>query len=409
MSNLIVFDDPAIRPALLPFTFTRPVAAIRVGILTIAEKWAIRLKTTPSFLTEPYLQQKYPLQTTTDNLYVNGAACPTDELIDRLVSLQPGESLITPNGTLLALRTDRAVQEAGQLAGLPQHIHTFDGQVPTIRQLWSLIAANGNQLQADFSLLTAGRQSQPITDPFTHCYAPENVFIEEGATIRAAILNAQDGPIYIGKDVIISEGSVLIGPCAFGEGSMVHYNAKMRKNTSIGPYCKVGGEIGNSILFANSGKGHEGYLGDSVVGEWCNLGAATNNSNLKNDYSPVKLYSYVEHGLVDTGRMFCGLFMGDFTKSGIGTMFNTGTVVGVNVNVFGSGLPPKHVPSFSWGGAIDGFATYRLEKALQVAAEAFKRRDRVFDDVEESILRHVFAIERAERPRTGPFGLLNDL
>ncbi len=390
MPSLILFDDPAIRPALLPFTFTRPVADLRVGILTIAEKWTIRRGVAPSFLTEPYLRDKYPAQTTSDNLYVNGAVCPTDDLVERLETLLPGESLITPGGLLLALRTNRPVAKSGQLAGLSQHPHLFDAPVPTMRHLWSLIAANGNQLRADFGLITAGRQSQLITDPFTQCYAPENVFIEEGARIRASILNAEDGPIYIGRNALVSEGSVLVGPFALGEGAMVHYNGKMRSNTSVGPFCKVGGEIGNSILLANSGKGHEGYLGDSVVGEWCNLGAGTNTSNLKNDYTTVKLHSYVTAALEDTGRQFCGLMMGDYTKAGIGTLFNTGTVVGVNVNVFGGGLPPKHIPSFSWGGATDGFTPYRIDKAVQVARQAFGRRGKTFDAVEEGILRAVY-------------------
>lgn len=394
MPNLILFDDPVIRTALLPFTFTRPVADIRVGILTIAEKWASRLSATASFLTEPYLQTKYPSVSGSDNVYINGAICPTDALTNAVKQLAMGESLVASDGLVLALRTDQTLSFHDSLTNLVQQTTVFDEHVPTMRYLWSLIAANGNQISVDFALLTAGRKSQPITDPFTHCYAPENVFIEEGAVIRAATLNAEDGPIYIGRNAIISEGSILIGPCAFGEGTMVHYNSKMRKNTSAGPYCKVGGEIGNSILFGNSGKGHEGYLGDSVVGEWCNLGAGTNTSNLKNDYTTVKLHSYSTNGLVDTGRQFCGLMMGDFTKAGIGTMFNTGTVVGVNVNVFGSGLPPKYLASFSWGGAINGFTTYRLEKALQVAAEAFKRRNKEFDEVEESILREVFRLER---------------
>jgi UDP-N-acetylglucosamine diphosphorylase/glucosamine-1-phosphate N-acetyltransferase len=394
MPNLILFDDPVIRTALLPFTFTRPVADIRVGILTIAEKWETRLSSTASFLTEPYLQTKYPFVSSHDNLYINGSVCPTDKLTASVSQLALGESLVAADGMLLALRTDQVLSSGSSLANSARQTAIFDTHVPTIRQLWSLIAANGNQISSDFALLTAGRKSQPITDPFTRCYAPENVFIEEGAIIRAATLNAEDGPIYIGRNTIVSEGSILIGPCAFGEGTMVHYNGKMRKNTSVGPYCKVGGEIGNSILFANSGKGHEGYLGDSVVGEWCNLGAGTNTSNLKNDYTNVKLHSYSTNSLVDTGRQFCGLMMGDFTKAGIGTMFNTGTVVGVNVNVFGSGLPPKHLSSFSWGGAINGFTTYRLEKAIQVAAEAFKRRGKTFDKQEEDILREIFTIER---------------
>lgn len=396
MINLILFDDPDIRPALLPFAFTRPVADIRVGILTIAEKWALRLGMQPSFLTEAYLQTKYPTRFSSDNWYVNGAVCPTDSFAEALQTLPTNQRLTTPDGRLLALRTAQTVASADQFATLAQPATVFEPALPTMRQLWSLIAANGNQMMADYALLTAGRQSQPITDPFTRCYAPENVFIEPGAVIRAAILNAEDGPIYIGRNAIVSEGSVLIGPVALGEGAMVHYGGKMRKNTSVGPYCKVGGEVANSILFANSNKGHEGYLGDSVVGEWCNLGAGTNASNLKNDYSTVKLHSYVTNGLVDTGRLFCGLMMGDYTRAGIGTMFNTGTVVGVNVNVFDGGLPPKHIPSFSWGNPTAGFATYRIDKALQVAREAHKRRGRTFDDVEERILRAIFWKEQGE-------------
>ena len=390
MINLILFDDPAIRPELLPFTFTRPVAGIRVGILTIAEKWEKRLGSVAFFLTEPYLRAKYPCQTTSDNLYINGAVCPTKELTERVQHLAPGEGLVSPAGLLYALRTERAITDAAQLTDHVQQVSTFAEAVPTMRHLWSLIAANGNQIRADFDLLTAGRQSQPITDPFTQCYAPENVFIEPGATLKATILNAADGPIYIGKNAIISEGSVIIGPFGLGEGAMVHYQSRMRSNTSIGPYCKAGGEIANSIMFANSAKGHEGYLGDSVVGEWCNLGAGTNTSNLKNDYANVKLHNYSTGELVNTGRKFCGLMMGDFTKAGIGTLFNTGTVVGVNVNVYGGGIQPKYIPSFSWGGTIDGFVPYRIEKALQVAREAFSRRNKAFDAVEEAILRAVY-------------------
>lgn len=394
MPHLILFDDPAIRTALLPFTFTRPVADIRVGIVTLAEKWEMRLGLKAAFLTETYLQGKYPFTAQQDNLYINGALCPTDLLIETINTLQPNEKLVAADGMLIALRTENVITSAQDLINTSGQSYTFYEPIPTIRQLWSLIVANSTQLLSDFNCITSGRISQPITDPYTRCYAPENIFIEEGVTIRAAILNAEDGPIYLGRNSSISEGSVLIGPCSIGEGTMVHYNSKIRKNTTAGPYCKVGGEIGNSILFANSGKGHEGYLGDSVVGEWCNLGAGTNTSNLKNDYSSVKLYNYATRGLVDTGRQFCGLMMGDFTKAGIGTMFNTGTVVGVNVNIFGNGISPKHIPSFSWGGAIDGFSTYRLEKALQVAAEAFKRRGRVFDESEEKILRTIFDQER---------------
>ncbi len=392
MSNLILFDDPVIRTALLPFTFTRPVSGIRIGIQTIAEKWADSLRQTPSYLTESYLQAKFPQKISTDNLYVNGAICPTLAFVNRLSSLAIGESLITPTGTLLALRTDRTADAASQLTDLPQHTVTFTENLLAVRHLWDIFVQNGDQIRADFARLTAGRTSAPITDSFTRCYAPENIFIEPGANIRASILNAEGGPIYIGRNATISEGSVVIGPFALGESSTVNWGAKMRSNTTIGPFCKVGGEVGNSIFFGYSNKAHDGFLGNSVIGEWCNLGANVNNSNLKNDYSNVKLYSYATHQLEDTGRIFCGLMMGDFTKAGISTMFNTGTVVGASVNVFGGGFQPKHIPSFSWGGADSGFSSYRIEKALQVAREAFSRRDKEFDAVEEEILRTVYSM-----------------
>ncbi|MFD2572880.1 GlmU family protein [Spirosoma soli] len=392
MSNLILFDDPAIRTALLPFTFTRPVAGIRIGIQTLADKWADSLKQTPSFLTESYLQAKFSQQPGHDNLYVNGAICPTPAFIEQVSGLTVGNSLITPTGSLLALRTNQSATQASQLADLPQHSTVFAEALTIVRNLWDIFVNNGDQIRADFARLTAGRTSAPITDPHTRCYAPENIFVEPGATIRAAVLNAEGGPIYIGQNATISEGTVMIGPFALCEGSTVNWGGKMRSNTTIGPFCKVGGEVGNSIFLGYSNKAHDGFLGNSVIGEWCNLGANVNNSNLKNDYTNVKLHSYATNQLEDTGRIFCGLMMGDFTKAGISTMFNTGTVVGVSVNVFGSGFQPKHIPSFSWGGADSSFTTYRIEKALQVAREAFSRRDKPFDEVEEGILRTVYSM-----------------
>lgn len=390
MSNLILFDDPTIRTALLPLTFTRPVADIRIGIQTMAEKWAVTFGQPPSFQTQPYLQAKFPVRTSADNLYVNGAVCPTPALQQAIRELAVGESLTTADGLLLAVRTNLALPTAPVISdsyvGVP-----FADPLTVVRNLWDIFVHNGDQIRADFSRLTAGRQSQPITDPFTRCYAPENIFVEPGATIRAAILNAEGGPIYIGRNATISEGAIVIGPFSLGEGATVNWGGKMRSNTTIGPFCKVGGEVGNSVFLGYSNKGHDGFLGNSVIGEWCNLGANVNNSNLKNDYTNVKLYSYETGQLDDTGRIFCGLMMGDFTKAGISTMFNTGTVVGVSSNVFGGGFQPKHIPSFSWGGAADGLTTYRIDKALQVAREAFTRRGKTFDAVEEGILRAIYA------------------
>lgn len=396
MSNLILFDDPAIRTALLPFTFTRPVAGVRIGIQTVAEKWSDSLGSTPSFLTESYLQTKFPLTAGIDNLYVNGAVCPMPALTERLKALKTDESLISAGGLLLALRTAHTATDAAQLPHLPQHTHTFTNTLTVVKHLWDIFVQNGDQIRADFARITANRHSEPITDPFTRCYAPENIFVEPGATIRASILNAEGGPIYIGRNATISEGSIVIGPFALGEGSTVNWGGKMRSNTTIGPFCKVGGEVGNSIFFGYSNKAHDGFLGNSVIGEWCNLGANVNNSNLKNDYTNVKLYSYATGQLVDTGRIFCGLMMADFTKAGISTMFNTGTVVGVSSNVFGGGFQPKHIPSFSWGGATDGFTTYRIDKALQVAREAFSRRNKAFDAVEEGVLKAIYLMMNNE-------------
>ncbi len=389
MPKLILFDDPTIRTALLPFTFTRPVAGIRVGIHTIAEKWTHWLNTPASFLTQQYLQTKFPFQLSSDNWYVNGAICPTDEFVATLTSLPLRAGLHLADGTKLAWRSmypTPLLHKEGDPEPTDITWTEFNGALTIIRHLPDIFLQNGDQIRADFTHLTTGRTSQPITDPFTRCYAPENIFIEPGAVIRASVLNAEAGPIYIGKNATIQEGSIMIGPFALCDNATVNWGGKMRSNTTVGPWCKVGGELGNSVLFGYSNKAHDGFLGNSVIGEWCNLGANVNNSNLKNDYTNVKLHSYATGQLEDTGRLFCGLMMGDYTKAGISTMFNTGTVVGVNVNVFGAGFQPKHIPSFSWGGAAEGFTNYRIEKALQVARETVGRRGIDFGPMDEAIL-----------------------
>ncbi|WP_234736724.1 putative sugar nucleotidyl transferase [Tellurirhabdus bombi] len=391
MINLILFDEPNIRTALLPFTFTRPVSGVRIGIQTITEKWNTRLSADASFLTESYLQPKFPHRPADDNVYINGAVCPTEELVTAVSQLSQEEALVTPDGLLLALRTSKSHEQAPTLTDA-QRTRTFEAILTIVRHLPDLFVYNGEQIRADFAFLTAGRKSQPITDPHTRVYAPENVFIEEGAVIRAAVLNAEGGPIYIGRNAVISEGTVMMGPFALCDQATINWGGKMRSNTTIGPYCKVGGEVSNSIFFGYSNKGHDGFLGNSVLGEWCNLGANTNNSNLKNDYTNVKLYSYATNQLEDSGRLFCGLMMGDYTKAGISTMFNTGTVVGVNVNVFGAGFQPKHIPSFSWGGAAEGISAYRLDKALQVVRETIARRGIELSPTDEAILQTIYQL-----------------
>ncbi|MFD2246095.1 GlmU family protein [Pontibacter ruber] len=388
--RIILFDEPSIRQSLLPLTFTRPVAEIRVGILTIAEKWQHYTGEAVSYLTQPYLQAKYKLQHTDSNLYVNGAVCPSEELLSEIKALQPGEALYQ-NDLLLALHagSEQLLQpeELAAYTSGKRSESSFAGTI--IRDVWEIFVNNGQQIRRDFSLITKGRQSQPVNDKFTAVYGEENIFIEEGATIKAAILNAEGGPIYIGRDAQVQEGAIIRGPFALGEGSTVNMGGKMRGDTTIGPFSKVGGEISNSVIFGYSNKGHEGFLGNSVLGEWCNLGADTNTSNMKNNYAEVKIWNYAKGGFKGTGLQFCGLVMGDHSKCGINTMFNTGTVVGVSANIFGTGYPRNFVPSFSWGGA-SGFETYQLRKVYEVAEKVLERRNKKLDDTEKAILEEVF-------------------
>ena len=386
--NLILFDDPLIRLNLLPFTFTRPTAKIRVGMLTIAEKWEKRLATTASFKTEEYLQKKFPVRSTDQNLLVNGAVCPDQKLADHVKSLQPGYYLI--KGTLL-IAANRPEQEMSS-----GNTIEYTDEVTVIDKTWKIFYENGRQLRLDFPLVTAGRRSAGIQDKHTIVYGEENLFVEEGVSIRAAIINAENGPVYLGKNSIIQEGAMIRGAFALCEGSHVNMGAKMRGDITVGPYSKVGGEMSASVIFGYSNKAHDGFMGCSVLGEWCNLGADTNTSNLKNNYEPVKLWNHLSGKFESTGLQFCGLMMGDHSKCGINTMFNTGTVVDVSANVFGEGFPANYIPSFAWGGA-GGFTTYRPDKALETAFRAMERRNMAFDETEQNILTKVFEITSQHR------------
>jgi UDP-N-acetylglucosamine diphosphorylase/glucosamine-1-phosphate N-acetyltransferase len=379
--NIILFDDPKIRTALLPFTYTRPVSAIRVGILTIAEKWEKRLGMEVSFKTEEYLQKKFPVVSTLDNLLINGAVCPDDVLIDTVKSLPDGYYLVK-NTLLIAARNPEEEMTV-------QNTIEYENQFTVIDQSWKIFRENAAQLKLDFKFLTHGRKSFPITDQYTAVYGEENIFVEEGVTILAAVLNAESGPIYLGKNSVVQEGVVIRGSFALGEYAQVNMGAKIRGDTTIGPHSKVGGEVSNSVIFGNSNKAHDGYLGNSVLGEWCNLGAGTNCSNLKNNYDTVKLWSHADQALKNTGLQFCGLMMGDHSKSGISTMFNTGTVVDVCANIYGGGLPPNYIPSFAWGGA-GGFTTYRIDKALETINKVMNRRNADFSEDDKDILLHLF-------------------
>lgn len=388
--NYILFDESR-RKNLLPLTFMRPVADIRFGILTIREKWEMYLNVKTSTLTESYLAEKYPVIKSDSNIIINGAICPNDALVDEINQLKPGFALIK-NDTILAmcLNEEDFKTQSNSIEEIETEVEYLE-----ILYTWDIFSRNAIAIKDDYIKLTANRKSQPIP---SHCvaFAPENIFIEEGATVLASTLNATEGPIYIGKDALVMEGSNLRGPLALCEGSIVKMGAKIYGGTTIGPHSKAGGEINNSVLFGYTNKAHDGFMGHSVLAEWCNLGADTNISNLKNTYDNVKLWNYADETFVETNQQFCGLIMGDHTKCGINTMFNTGTVVGVSANVFGSGFQRNFIPSFKWGG-VAGLQTFNPKKAIQIARGMYKRRNLEFTDTDERLMEAVYNLTHEYR------------
>ena len=379
-----ILSDGNHREDLFPFTFTRPVSEIRVGILTISEKWEKWLKAPVSFQTEEYLSEKYPLTVAAENMVINGSYLPNKALIEAIQNLKMGEALMDGED-YVAYTTDSPNEFFSSEDYVTVH---FKSDCTIIKNTWDIFSNNAAALQADFDVLTQGRKSQPISNT-NKVKSPENIFIEEGATVEFCILNASTGPIYIGKNALMMEGCMVRGGLALCENAILKMGAKIYGAVTAGPGCKLGGEVNNAVLFANSNKGHDGFLGNSVIGEWCNIGADTNTSNLKNNYAPVRLWNYQTEGFAKTGLQFCGLMMGDHSKSGINVMFNTGTVIGVSANIFGSGFPRNFIPSFSWGGA-SGFTAFRTNKAFEVAEAMMKRRNMEFNDTEAKILEHVF-------------------
>ena len=381
--NYILFDSDA-RQSLLPFTYTRPVADIRIGILTIREKWEKHLGLTTTTITEEYLEEKFPMVEMEKNILINASFCPTESLVEKIKNLSENEAIFKGDNVVAFYTTDS--QEEVDFEQYTQI--DFDEDVIQVKNTWDIFTFNGEAIKQDFKLITEGKTSAPIPEG-VQVLNKENVFIEEGAKVVFATLNASEGPIYIGKDALVMESSNIRGPFAMCNNAVVKMGAKIYKDTTIGPFSKIGGEVSNSVIFGYSSKGHDGYLGNSVLGEWCNLGADTNNSNLKNNYAEVKLWSYETNRFAKTGLQFCGLMMGDHSKCGINTMFNTGTVVGVSANIFGSGFPRNFVPSFSWGGAA-GFTTFQMKKVYEVVTAVMKRRSLVFDEKDQKILDHIF-------------------
>ncbi|KJD33329.1 glucose-1-phosphate thymidylyltransferase [Tamlana nanhaiensis] len=381
--NYILFDGPS-RNSLLPFTYTRPVADIRVGILTIREKWESYLDTTTTTVTEDYLADKFPMVEMDENVMINASFLPNLELVEMIRDLKENQAIFKDED-VIAFFAKEAQEDI--------NFETFEAleyndEIIKIENTWDIFSKNDEAIQEDFNFLTHNRKSQPIPSS-NNVIAAENIFIEAGAKLEFTTLNASTGPIYIGKNAEIMEGTVVRGPLALCEDAIIKLGAKIYGATTIGPGSRVGGEVKNAVLFANSNKGHEGYLGNAVLGEWCNLGADTNNSNLKNNYAEVRLWSYETEGFAKTGLQFCGLIMGDHSKCGINTMFNTGTVVGVSANIFGSGFPRNFIPSFSWGGS-SGFSNYLTNKAIEVAKLVTSRRNIEFTKVDEAIFEHIF-------------------
>lgn len=395
----LVLADDQYRDNLLPFTFTRPCGDIRCGILTIRRKWE-QLLDFPAgesgSLTQFYLSGSYPLIPGTECLIINGALLPDESVIRLIKSLKSGQQMVF-NDRLMA-----AVINRDQLVGLDfvipfKSLETVQyTAAPTfINHPWDIFTLNDAAIRSDFELLRKGRKSEVISGT-NQTFKPDHIFIEPGAKVECAILNAATGPIYIGKDAEVMEGCMIRGPFSLGDNAVLKMGAKIYGASTVGPGSKVGGEVSNSVIFGNSNKAHDGFLGNSVIGEWCNLGADSNNSNLKNNYSEVRVWNYASSGYIGTGLQFCGLFMGDHSKCSINTMFNTGTVVGVFANIFGAGFPPKFVPSFTWGSDA-GAEIFLIEKALELAEKVMARRGIAMTASDKNILSHLYLMQLAPK------------
>ena len=387
--NYVLFDNPE-RDHLLPLVFTRPVADIRIGILTIREKWETRLNKNTSTITQSYLSKRFPTIVAEDNLFIDGSVLPGKDLVEEVQGLRMGETLMH-RGSVIAAR----MSQKADIQEMMEQNDTVESKVEVdrIHNTWDIFAGNAREIENDFELLTSGRKSAPLSETNFIRGPREMIFLEEGAHVEHAFLNVTEGPIYVGKDAEIMEGAKVRGPFALCRHAALKMDAKIYGGTTVGPHSKVGGEVQNTVFFGYSNKGHDGYLGNAVVGEWCNFGADTNNSNLKNTYDIVKVWSYPDQRFVRTGLQFCGLIMGDHSKTGINTMFNTGTVIGVSCNLFGAGFQRNFIPSFSWGGP-HGMMAFNLKKSFDVAKAVMKRRDVEFDEIDQEILSHIYQLEQ---------------
>lgn len=403
--NLILFDDQAWAD-MRPLTWLRPVAELRIGLLTMTRRWELLLTGRASHVTQDYLAELYPVAIARDNYFINSSVLPTKSLVKRILSLSEGEAITQGDELIAARLDDKAIisisQHEEELAesvsteeGYTIPGYTFDEKLTFLRRPFDIFIHNGEMLAFDIALVCGARHSKVISKTNT-IVGSHPVFLEEGAVMEACILNTVDGPIYIGKDANIQEGSMLRGPLAICEGGRVKMGSKIYGNTTIGPYCTVGGEVSNVVFQGYSNKGHDGYLGNAVIGQWCNIGADSNASNLKNTYASVRVWDYEKDSFTDSGLQFCGLIMGDHSKCGINTMFNTGTVVGIAANIFGPGFPREFIPDFAWGGS-GGMITHRLQKAFETAELVMQRRGKALSEEEKDVLEHVFALTSKHR------------
>ena len=386
--NIILFDNK--REDFYPLSLTRPIAEFRLGVLTIKEKWGSYFDSV-STLSNGYLAEKFNTKKIKeDNIWINSQLLPSKDIVTEIRSLRVGE-VLKKESIILAFRNSEFSSD--ELNNVESN-----SDFSFLSSITDIFSLNGEEIIADIALMNLQNNMKSLNE-ITDSNIKSGkfpVYVEEGATIENCYINSSEGPVYIGKNAHIMQGSMLRGPFAICENSVVKMGAKIYGGTTIGPFCKVGGEINNSVFFGYSSKAHDGFLGNSIIGQWCNLGADTNNSNLKNNYDHVKIWNYGSESFLQTGLQFCGLIMGDHSKCGINTMFNTGTVVGVGANIFGSGFPRNFIPSFSWGGS-SGFIIHKLEKFFSTAEKVMKRRSIPFTDIDKKDLLEVYNMTKRYR------------
>lgn len=397
--NYLLFDD-TFRTKLLPFTFTRPTCDLRVGIFTFRERWE-RLLEQQRILCRAYgylFDVTHEVIPEGEYTWLNSRLAPQAELLRQINELDPG-SYVASGDHVLAARFDTnklpddfdGTISVELLEGFGLKAQTVDEPALLVSSKVDFFQKNADFIRFDFDLAVQDAPGQKIDERQAKVYGADNLYVAPGASLKGAIIDAENGPVYIGPDATVQIGAIIQGTHAFGKNSVVAMGAKLRGDSSFGPYVKIGGEVGNSVVMGFSSKVHDGYMGNSVLGYWCNLGADTNTSNLKNNYDEVKLWDYESGRFAKTGTIFCGLIMGDHSKAGINSMFNTGTVVGVGCNIYGAGYPRNFIPSFSWGGA-HGVVTHRLDKMLKTAGIVMARRSRHLTEAEARVLGHVFEL-----------------